>query len=65
VQGRLRNEDLDYTIETSCAQSGRQIQIQMDSDLHFGIRTESAKPLIFFPSVDFSTLEDDSIIDAF
>jgi hypothetical protein len=37
----------------------------MDSDLHFSVSDPDARPLVFVPMVDFSTLEDLSIIDAF
>jgi len=65
VQGKLRNEFLAFTIQTECAQSGKDISIEIDSDLSFSVSDPDANPLIFVPMVDFSTLEDPSIIDAF
>jgi hypothetical protein len=65
VQGQLRNEDLNFTIHTECAHCGKKIQIEMDSKLNFSISDSSAKPLVFVPMVNFSALEDPSIIDAF
>jgi hypothetical protein len=65
VQGQLRNEALTFTIQTACAHCGKEIRIQMDSELNYSVLNPDAKPLVFVPLVDFSTLEDPSIIDAF
>jgi hypothetical protein len=65
VQGQLRNENLTFTIRTECAHCGKEICIEMDSELHFSISDRDARPLVFVPMVDFSKLEDPSIIDAF
>lgn len=37
----------------------------MDSNLRYSISDPGARPLVFVPTVDFNTLEDPSIIDAF
>jgi hypothetical protein len=41
------------------------MQIEIDRDLKYSVSEPGAKPLVFVPMVDFSTLEDPSIIDAF
>jgi hypothetical protein len=65
VQGQLRNEDLTFTIQTECAHCGKEMLIEMDSQLKYSVSNSDSKPLVFVPMVDFSTLEDPSIIDAF
>jgi hypothetical protein len=65
VQGQLRNENLTFTIQTECAHCGKEIRIEMDSQLNYSVSEPNAKPLIFVPMVDFGRLEDPSIIDAF
>ncbi|MCP4752131.1 MAG: hypothetical protein GY866_14640 [Proteobacteria bacterium] len=65
VQGRLREERLSFVIESECAGSGRSMRLELDSDLHFKKVEAGAQPLVFQPFVDFSTLGDPSIIDAF
>jgi len=65
VQGQLRNEALTFTIQTECAHCGKEMRIEMDSELNYSVSDPDAKPLVFVPMVDFSTLEDPSIIDAF
>jgi hypothetical protein len=37
----------------------------MDDKLNYSVTEPDARPLIFVPMVDFSRLEDPSIIDAF
>jgi len=65
VQGQLRKEHLNFSIETECACCSKPIHIQIDSQLDFRVRELDADPLIFVPMVNFDTLEDPSIIDAF
>jgi hypothetical protein len=65
VQGQLREETLTFTIQTECAHCGKGIHIEVDSELNYSVSDPHAEPLIFVPMVNFSTLEDHSIIDAF
>jgi len=65
VQGQLRKENLTFTIQTECAHCGKEIRIEMDSQLNYSVSEPNARPLIFVPMVDFGKLEDPSIIDAF
>ena len=65
VQGQLRNEPLTFTIQSECAHCGKEMHIEIDSDLNYSVSEPDAVPLVFVPQVDFSTLEDPSIIDAF
>ena len=50
---------------TSCAHCGQPIEMEIDSDLQYTIHSAGAQPVVFAPMVDFDTLEDPSIIDAF
>jgi hypothetical protein len=65
VQGQLRDENLTFTIQTECAHCGKEMCIEIDSQLKYSVPDSDARPLVFVPTVDFSTLEDPSIIDAF
>jgi hypothetical protein len=65
VQGQLWAEPLSFLIESTCAQSGRPIQIEIDDQLDYRVRQEDAEPLIFVPLVDAGKLDEPSIIDAF
>ena len=65
VQGRLRDEKLTFTIVTACGHCDRPMRIEIDSELNYRVLDEEADPLVYMPMVDFETLEDPSIIDAF
>jgi hypothetical protein len=65
VQGRLRGEHLTASVETECAHCHQPLHLEIDSDLSYRVLEEGANPLVFVPLVDFSRLEDSSIIDAF
>jgi hypothetical protein len=65
VQGRLREKDLSVVIRTECAHSKKPITFEMDSEFHYQIIEGGTGLLAFHPFVDFATLRDPSIIDAF
>jgi hypothetical protein len=65
VQGQLWGEDLSFTLRTECAHCGKELCIEINSQLKYSVADPDARPLVFVPTVDFSTLEDLSIIDAF
>jgi hypothetical protein len=65
VQGQLRGENLSFVVETVCADSGRPIQIEIDSDLNYRVVEGKAELRIFVPIIDVDKLGDPSIIDAF
>jgi len=65
VQGRLREEPVEFSITTECAHCGRPIHIEMDCLLDFRVLETDAKPLVFAPQVDFARLSGPSIIDDF
>jgi len=65
VQGQLRNEALDFIIASKCSQSGRTLHIEIDGELNYKVQEADAKPMLSVPMVDFGSLKDPSIIDAF
>ncbi|MEJ2570828.1 MAG: hypothetical protein P8Y98_09840 [Anaerolineales bacterium] len=56
---------MSFTIETVCGHCNRPLVIEIDSELNYRVLDEEADPMIYVPMVDFETLEDPSIIDAF
>ena len=65
MQGQLRKEKLSFHIETECAHCHTPLHIEMDSDMKYQVVEKGARPVVFSPMVDFSKLEDPSIIDAY
>ena len=64
VQGHLWNTPVTVTIDTTCAHCAEPVRLEIDSDMQHRVAAGGV-PLIFIPMVDFKTLEDPSIIDAF
>ena len=65
MQGQLRGEYLSARIDTECAHCHQPLQIELDSDLKVSLVKPNTQPLVSLPDVDFETLKDPSIIDAF
>lgn len=65
MQGRLRNEDLSIRVQSECACCRAPLEIQIDSDLNYAVRTAGADPMAFVPDLDLATLDAPSIIDGF
>ena len=65
VQGRLRQEHLSTTIETTCGHCNKAIHITVDSDMKVSVYDERADPLVFMPQVDWQTFTEPNIINAY
>jgi hypothetical protein len=52
-------------ISSSCAQSGKPLVIDIDSDLRYRVADEARDVRVFVPLVDVSKLDEPSIIDSF
>jgi hypothetical protein len=65
VQGRLRDEELSFEIDTECACCGEPMHLTMRSDLTYDLGDQAASPMYFIPLVDFSKLREPSIVDVF
>jgi hypothetical protein len=65
VQGQLRNEHVSVKVKTECAHCSKPMEIEIDSDLHFSVKDESSKPIVFVPDVDLFKIQDENIINAF
>ena len=65
MQGHLRKERLDCIVISKCVHSGRTLHIEIDSELNYKVQETDAAPLLSAPIVNFGTLQEPSIIDAF
>ncbi len=64
MRGQLNKEPISVVIQSECACCGRPLRIETDGrDAHHV--DEGARPLVFFPLVDFGKWKDPSIIDGF
>jgi hypothetical protein len=64
VLGRLQGCSMSATLRTRCAQSGRPMQMRVDSDLNIESLTPGADPVVSLPLVNFRKLRLTVIYDA-
>ena len=65
MYGRLQNKDLPFTINTNCANSGKQIQIEIDSEMNIISMTEGADPMYSMALINTDKMKEKSIVDVF
>jgi hypothetical protein len=56
---------LDFNINARCANSGRDIEIKLNSDLDITHVTKGAYPMFCLPIVPLANTKHPSIVDAF
>ena len=65
MYGRLQNRDLTFTINSKCANSGKKIQIELDSELNITGMTEGADPMYSMALINTDKMKEISIVDIF
>lgn len=65
MQGHLLAKDLNCTVETKCAVSGREIVFEIENDLSHQVRTSGEQPMLFIPIINLGDLDAPSIVDDF
>ena len=65
MYGRLQNKDLTFTINTKCANSGREIQIELDSEMNITSMSEGADPMYSMALINTDKMKEKSIVDVF
>jgi hypothetical protein len=63
VESRLRKQNIEVEIETSCAHCGRTMHILVDEQLHWRVREQQADPRVFLPKIDWATFRGRNIIN--
>jgi hypothetical protein len=62
VQGRLREEWLEVGVVTECSQTGRELCLEIDSELEVRVLSSGADPYLFEPHLDWASFSAPSII---
>ncbi len=65
MYGKLLKKKLSFTIQAKCANSGRQIDIGLDSDLNISNVTDGSDPMFCLPIVSLAKTKAPSIVDVF
>jgi len=56
---------MDFTVQAECANSGRQIEIALDSELNITNVTDGSDPMFCLPIVPLANTKEPSIVDVF
>jgi hypothetical protein len=65
VYGKLRDEELFFTINSECANSGKPIKIELDGDLNIINVDKDSEPMYCIALMDTSKTKEPSIVDIF
>jgi hypothetical protein len=65
VYGRLQKKELCFTINAKCGNSGRQIEIALDSELNIKNVSDGSDPMFCLPIVPIVNTKEPSIVDIF
>jgi hypothetical protein len=65
VYGKLQKKVLNFTIQAECANSGRQIEIALDSELNINNVTHGSDPMFCLPIATLANTKEPSIVDIF
>ena len=65
MYGRLQDKELAFTIDSKCSNSGKQIVIELDSELNITAMTEGAEPMYSMPIINSDRMKEASIVDVF
>jgi len=65
VYGRLQKKKLSFTIQANCAYSGKQIEIEIDSELNIKRLPDGSDPMFCAPMVTLANTKEPSIVDIF
>lgn len=65
MYGRLQKKKMSFTIQSECANSGRQIEIALDSELNITNVTAGSDPMFCLPLVSLAKTKNPSIVDVF
>jgi len=65
VLGKLKQRKFNFTIKAKCANSGRDIEIELDSDLEITRITKDAAPMFCLPIVPLANTKQPSIVNIF
>ncbi len=65
MYGRLHNKELTFTITSECANSGKQIEIELDSELNITGMAEGSDPMYSMALMNTDRMKEASIVDIF
>jgi len=61
----MLKKELSFEIRATCANSGREMKISLDSDLNILSVPRGSEPMFCFPIIQIAAAESPSIVDIF
>jgi hypothetical protein len=65
VLGKLHKKELSFTIQAECANGGKRIEIELDSELNIKKVPDGSNPMFCLPIVPLANTKEPSIVDIF
>ena len=65
MYGNLLEKELSFTIEAECANSGKQMKIELDSELNIIHVPGGSDPMFCIPITPLAKTKDPSIVNVF
>jgi hypothetical protein len=65
VYGRLQKKEMSFIIQAKCANSGRQMEISLDSELNIINVSDGSDPMFCVPIVPLANTKEPSIVNIF
>lgn len=65
MYGRLQNRKLSFAVNSECANSGRPIKFELDSDLNVASIDDGSEPMFCVALIDIAKIREPSILDIF
>jgi len=65
VYGKLQEKELSFTIQSKCANSGRQMEIALDSELNITHVPDGSDPMFCIAITPLAKTKSPSIVDVF
>ena len=64
MQGRLRKRPLVAKVDSKCVETGKALQMVVDSELGVELLTQGVNPVVSIPMIDLKNLGEDVIYNA-
>ena len=65
MYGRIQNRELNFTIHSECDNSGRQIKIELDSEMNITGMTDGCDPFYSMALINTDRMKEASIVEIF
>ena len=65
MYGKLKKKELTFTIQAECGNSGKEMEIELDSELNIKKVPDGSDPMFCLPVVPLANTKEPSIVEIF